>query len=92
MVIPNRVKKYNTRIGQNTGMLNMSNNVQNIAIETAFVDECLQKNSLINKSIDNYNLKYQNLNSGKRRMKGLNSSLAFTGNDIPSAEINIIIS
>ena len=43
-------------MGQNTGTSNIPNNVNAIAISTAFIHA------------------YQNLNSGKRRMNGLNSN------------------
>ena len=56
IVIQKSVMKYITRIGQNTGMLNSSKNVQKNAMAVALVAE------------------YQNLNSGRRRMKGRNSS------------------
>lgn len=61
----NNVIKYITNIGQNTGMLNISNNVQNIPIKVLFV------------------IAYQNLNSGKRRMNGRNSSFDLVGNSGP---------
>lgn len=61
----NNVIKYITNIGQNTGMLNISNNVQNIPITVLFV------------------IAYQNLNSGKRRMNGRNSSFDLVGNSGP---------
>lgn len=41
MVIPKSVQKYTNRIGQNTGILKASKNVQNIAISVALVAECL---------------------------------------------------
>merc|ERR1719427_1895736 len=61
MVIQNKVIKYITRIGQNTGTLNSSKKVQKNPITVAFVAE------------------YQNLNSGRRRMNGRNSSFCFVG-------------
>lgn len=54
--------KYMTRMGQNTGILKTSKNVQIKAIVVDFV------------------IAYQNLNSGNRLMKGLNSSLLRVGN------------
>ena len=65
MVIQNNVIKYITSIGQNTGILKHSKNVQKIPINVLLVTE------------------YQNLNSGRRRMNGLNSSLALVGNSGP---------
>merc|ERR1711963_780539 len=56
-----------TSIGQKTGMLRASKQVQNIATINAFDTE------------------YQNLNSGSLRIKGLNFSLFFVGNDGPSS-------
>jgi hypothetical protein len=73
MVIQNRVMKYMTRMGQNTGMLKHSKNVQIIAIVVDFVTE------------------YQNLNSGSRRMNGLNSSFALVGSSGPSSKTFHII-
>jgi len=67
MVTPNKTKKYITRIGQKTGMLNALKNVHVNAIRIAFVPE------------------YQNLNSGKRLMKGRNSSPDFVGSSGPSS-------
>jgi len=61
-----RVMKYITRMGQNTGILKTSKNVQIKAIVVDFV------------------IAYQNLNSGNRLMKGLNSSLLCVGNAGPS--------
>lgn len=58
--------KYITRMGQKTGTLKTSKNVQMMAIVVDFV------------------MAYQNLNSGSRRMKGLNSSLLRVGNAGPS--------
>ena len=63
----NKVMKYITRMGQKTGMLKNSKNVQVNAMTVALVAE------------------YQNLNSGNRLMKGLNSSLCLVGNSIPSS-------
>lgn len=64
------VKKYITRIGQNTGMLKQSKNVHIMAMTVDLLTE------------------YQNLNSGKRRIKGRNSSFARVGNSgPPSSEI-----
>ena len=48
MVMKNKMKKYITSIGQNTGILNASKNVQNIATHTAFVPEYLEINQNIN--------------------------------------------
>jgi len=73
MVIQKRVMKYMTRMGQNTGMLKQSKNVQIIAIVVDFVTE------------------YQNLNSGSRRMNGLNSSFALVGSSGPSSKTFHII-
>ena len=42
MVIANNVKKYRSSIGQKTGILNASKNVQNRAINVALVDACLK--------------------------------------------------
>lgn len=53
-------------MGQNTGTLNTSKNVQTIAIVVDFV------------------MAYQNLNSGRRRMNGRNSSLLRVGSSGPS--------
>lgn len=66
IVMQNSVMKYMTRMGQKTGTLNTSKNVQIIAIVVDFV------------------MAYQNLNSGSRRMNGLNSSLLLVGNAGPS--------
>lgn len=43
MVTQNRRRKYKSSIGQNTGMLNTSKNVQNIAIQMACVAPYLKK-------------------------------------------------
>ena len=43
IVITNRMIKYMTKIGQNTGILNASKNVHIIAMTTALVPEYLQK-------------------------------------------------
>lgn len=61
----NNVMKYITNIGQNTGMLNISKNVQTSAITVLF------------------EIAYQNLNSGKRRINGRNSSFDLVGNSGP---------
>lgn len=64
MVIANKIKKYISNIGQNTGTSVARVMVQSNAIMTALVELC------------------QNLNSGKRRIKGLNSeSDVFVGRD-----------
>lgn len=57
----NRVKKYMTNIGQNTGMLNASMKVQQKPTSVLFVTDS------------------QNLNSGNRRINGLNSSVDLVG-------------
>ena len=57
----NNIMKYTTNTGQNTGTLNISNQVARKAKTIARVELC------------------QNLNSGKRRMKGRNSSSALVG-------------
>jgi hypothetical protein len=44
MVMTNKMIKYITSIGQNTGILNASKNVQNVATTTAFVPEYLKSN------------------------------------------------
>jgi hypothetical protein len=59
--------KYMTRIGQNTGTLNASKNVQIIPIIVLLV------------------IAYQNLNSGKRRINGRNSSFERVGNSGPAS-------
>lgn len=59
--------KYSTSIGQNTGILKASKNVQIIAIIVLLV------------------IAYQNLNSGKRRINGRNSSFDLVGNSGPSS-------
>jgi len=66
IVMQKSVMKYMTRMGQNTGILKTSKNVQIKAIVVDFV------------------IAYQNLNSGNRLMKGLNSSLLRVGNAGPS--------
>ena len=43
IVITNRMIKYMTKIGQNTGILNASKNVHIIAMTTALVPEYLKK-------------------------------------------------
>lgn len=57
--------KYITNIGQNTGTLKTSKNVQTKPITVLFVTA------------------YQNLNSGNRRINGLNSSFALVGSSGP---------
>ena len=71
MVMQNKVIKYITNIGQNTGILKHSKKVQNMAMRVALVAE------------------YQNLNSGKRLMKGRNSSFDDVGSSGPSSTILI---
>lgn len=61
IVIQNKVIKYMTNIGQNTGILKASMNVQHRATNVLLVTES------------------QNLNSGSRRINGLNSSVALVG-------------
>lgn len=61
----NRVMKYITKIGQNTGTLKQSKKVHIRATIVLLVME------------------YQNLNSGNRLTKGLNSSFALVGNSGP---------
>lgn len=65
IVMQNNVMKYITNIGQNTGMLNTSKNVQTIPITVLF------------------EIAYQNLNSGNRRMNGRNSSFDLVGSSGP---------
>lgn len=65
IVMQNNVIKYITNIGQNTGMLNTSKNVQIIPITVLF------------------EIAYQNLNSGNRRMNGRNSSFDRVGSSGP---------
>lgn len=57
--------KYITRMGQNTGMLNTSKNVQIIPMTVLF------------------EMAYQNLNSGNRRINGRNSWFDRVGNSGP---------
>lgn len=71
MVIHKSVKKYITRMGQKTGILKHSKNVQTNATNVLLLTE------------------YQNLNSGSRRMNGLNSSLALVGNSGPLSSATI---
>lgn len=66
----NKVMKYMTRMGQNTGMLKHSNIVHTMPMTVDLVTE------------------YQNLNSGSRLMKGLNSSLLLVGSSGPSSATN----
>ena len=66
MVMQKSVRKYMTRMGQNTGTLNNSKKVQQKAITVALVAE------------------YQNLNSGRRRINGRNSSFCRVGSSGPS--------
>lgn len=76
-------------MGQNTGILKASKNVQNKAIVVALVDVYLTFKRVLS-LFANHELitnNYQNLNSGKRLMNGLNSSLALVGSDGPSSEI-----
>lgn len=47
IVIVKRMMKYMTRIGQNTGMLSASKNVQIMAITTALVAEYLQTRNVL---------------------------------------------
>lgn len=61
----NSVIKYMTRMGQNTGMLNISKNVQKIPMTVLF------------------EMAYQNLNSGNRRMNGRNSWFDRVGSSGP---------
>lgn len=56
LVRENKMIKYTTKTGQNTGTLKTENHVHTKLIAMALVAEC------------------QNLNSGKRRMNGRNSS------------------
>lgn len=65
----NNVIKYITNIGQNTGMLNTSKNVQIIPMKVLF------------------EIAYQNLNSGNRRINGRNSSFERVGNSGPWSSI-----
>uniref|UniRef100_A0A1L8D7Y5 Uncharacterized protein n=1 Tax=Nyssomyia neivai TaxID=330878 RepID=A0A1L8D7Y5_9DIPT len=65
IVMQKSVMKYMTRIGQKTGTLNTSKNVQMIPMTVLLATA------------------YQNLNSGRRRMKGRNSSLVCVGNSGP---------
>lgn len=61
----NNVMKYITKMGQNTGTLKQSKNVQMRATTVLLLME------------------YQNLNSGSRLTKGLNSSFALVGSSGP---------
>jgi hypothetical protein len=84
--------KYITRIGQNTGMSKTSKKVQKNAIVVDFIVDSLK---LANKkiiipvsksvNIQNKKLGYQNLNSGRRRINGRNSSLLLFGRTGPSS-------
>lgn len=65
IVMQNSVMKYSTRIGQNTGMLNMSKHVHSMPMQVLLLTA------------------YQNLNSGRRRMNGRNSSLERVGSSGP---------
>ena len=67
LVNENRIKKYTTNTGQNTGTLNIENHVHAKLIAIALVAEC------------------QNLNSGSRLMKGLNSSSFLVGRLLPAS-------
>lgn len=69
IVMQNNVMKYITNIGQNTGMLNTSKNVQKIPITVLF------------------EIAYQNLNSGNRRMNGRNSSFDRVGSSGPWSSV-----
>ena len=42
MVITNNIQKYITKIGQNTGMLNISKKVQTVAMTNALLPEYLK--------------------------------------------------
>lgn len=93
IVMPNRVKKYKSRIGQKTGMLNTSKNVRKKAIKVALLTESLKVNlrilSLIVSCKNDCRAcsAYQNLNSGSLRMNGRNSSLALVGKVGPSSAV-----
>lgn len=67
------VMKYITNIGQNTGTLKTSKNVQTKPITELFVTE------------------YQNLNSGNRRINGLNSSFALVGSSGPFSSAVMLV-
>ena len=47
MVMTINIKKYMTKIGQNTGMLKASKNVQKVATHTALVPEYLKQTKTI---------------------------------------------
>ena len=51
MVSVNRIMKYMTRMGQNTGMLRASKHVQIVATKIALVDEYLQIKGKINQNM-----------------------------------------
>lgn len=74
IVMQNSVMKYSTRIGQNTGMLNISKHVHSMPMAVLFMTA------------------YQNLNSGRRRMNGRNSSLERVGSSGPPSSAAIALS
>jgi hypothetical protein len=100
MVNTKRMIKYITKIGQKTGILNASINVQIKAIIMARVLPYLPKKiqghwcGLVGCHRANGNqlvmsaqsfVSYQNLNSGSLRINGLNSSSDLVGNVGPSS-------
>lgn len=90
IVIVNNTMKYISRIGQKTGILKKGTKVHTKAIKTARVIECLrvgEKYTLTNVDF----VTYQNLNSGRRLIKGLNSSFEAVGRLGPSVCISQIM-
>lgn len=73
LVKKKRMNQYITRTGQNTGTLNISNQLQKNAMRMTLVADS------------------QNLNSGRRRIKGRNSSSCFVGSE-PTAPSSISLS
>lgn len=115
MVMQNKVMKYMTRIGQNTGTLNTCGRKRNKRCqwiiqrkqESLSISHWYKQGNRLGRSsasdhtqhyttptwknvqkkatrVDLVTL-YQNLNSGSRRMKGRNSSLALVGSPGPSS-------
>lgn len=73
LVKTKRMNQYMSKMGQNTGTLKISNQLQTNEMAIARVAEC------------------QNLNSGRRRMKGRNSSSCLVGRP-PAAPSSISLS
>ena len=86
IVIVNKTMKYISRIGQKTGILKKGTKVHTKAIKMARVIECLGVGELYILTTCDF-VSYQNLNSGRRLIKGLNSSFETVGRLGPSVYV-----